>query len=129
MPDLPWRNDGVTTTSCPVCRRAFAAVGRQRFCSAACRQASWRQRHPTALPLLAPRVPRRATVYACPTCDARYLGDQRCPECNVFCTRVGPGGLCPHCDEPVALIDLLEGGAAPARSRDSERATTMEAPI
>jgi len=24
------------------------------------------------------------------------------------CTRVGLGGLCPHCDEPVALADLLD---------------------
>jgi len=62
--------------------------------------------------------PRPATVYECPTCDARVLGTQRCPDCNVFCRRLGPGGPCPHCDEPVALADLLApltGSAPPAR--------------
>ncbi|MGH2608690.1 MAG: hypothetical protein ACRDHF_06325 [Tepidiformaceae bacterium] len=56
-----------------------------------------------------------ATIYECPACDIRYLGQQRCADCGVFCRRVGPGGLCPHCDEPVALADLLpatKGGAA-----------------
>jgi hypothetical protein len=42
----------------------------------------------------------------------RFLGQQRCPDCGLFCRRIGPGGLCPHCDEPVALADLLP--AAPA---------------
>ena len=37
----------------------------------------------------------------------RYLGTQRCDECGVFCKRVGPGGPCPHCDEPVAVADLI----------------------
>ena len=31
----------------------------------------------------------------------------RCPDCGIFCRRVGPGGPCPHCDEPVALTDLV----------------------
>jgi hypothetical protein len=49
------------------------------------------------------------------TCETRYLGQQRCPDCGIFCRRVGHGGLCPHCDEPVALQDLLPvkgGGTA-----------------
>lgn len=62
-------------------------------------------------PSLPTRSPRSATVYACPSCDTRYLGQQRCDDCHLFCRRVGPGGACPHCDEPVALADLL--GAAP----------------
>ena len=56
-------------------------------------------------------------LYACPACDARFLGEQRCPDCNTFARRLGPGGPCPHCDEPVAVSDLLQtgnGGAAPA---------------
>ena len=52
---------------------------------------------------LPPRSPRPATVYECPSCETRYLGEQRCPDCGIFCRRVGPGGPCPHCDEPVAL--------------------------
>ncbi len=119
MADVPYRNDGVTmpatsttsptgsTVPCPRCGQHFTPVGRQRFCSAACRQAAWRRRHPTPLPVLPARTPRPATVYECPACGARLLGEQRCPDCNVFCRRLGPGGRCPHCDEPVALTDLL----------------------
>ena len=39
--------------------------------------------------------------------QARYLGQQRCPDCHRFCRRLGPGGACPHCDEPVTFVDLL----------------------
>jgi len=37
---------------------------------------------------------------------ARYLGEQRCESCGVFCRLVGPGGECPHCGELVAVEDL-----------------------
>lgn len=113
MPDFPLRNDSVTI-ACAVCGTACARVGRRRFCSDVCRQAGWRQRHPAPLPLLPDRSPRAATVYECPVCDTRSLGEQQCPNCRAFCRRVGPGGRCPHCDEPVALADLLDltdGGA------------------
>jgi len=82
-------------------------AGRRRFCSDACRQAAWRRRQPTALPPIPDRSPRPTTVYVCPDCDARFLGEQRCPDCNTFARRLGPGGPCPHCDEPVAVSDLL----------------------
>lgn len=108
------RNDGVTITGvvgavCEVCGRPFRPVGRRRFCSDACRQTAFRRRHPTA------RVPLPSshdaqwptTVYECPVCGARLLGEQRCADCNVFCRRLGPGGRCPHCDEPVAVADLI----------------------
>ncbi len=39
---------------------------------------------------------------------ARYLDEQRCAECNLFCRRIGVGGPYPHCDEPVAAADLLD---------------------
>ncbi len=109
----PSHNDGVTM-ACPVCAQPFSPVGRQRVCSAACRQALWRQRHPVGLPAIPPRAAPAATIYECPSCEARYLGQQRCAECGSFCRRVGPGGRCPHCDEPVALTDLLlgKGGAS-----------------
>jgi hypothetical protein len=112
MAEQPSRNDGVTI-ACPVCTRAFVPAGRQRFCSPACRQAAWRRRHPTPLPPLPTRLPQPATVYECPTCGTRFLGQQRCPECQQFCRRVGPGGLCPHCEEPVAFVDLLPSDAGP----------------
>ena len=35
-------------------------------------------------------------------------------ECVRPCRRVGVGGLCPHCDEPVAIPDLLEAAETPA---------------
>lgn len=107
----PSRDDDVTTT-CPICTRRFRPVGRQRFCAAACRQAAYRRRQPVPVPavVLPPRRSQReGTIYECPACETRYLGTQRCPECGVFCQRVGPGGLCPHCDEPVAVVDLVDG--------------------
>jgi hypothetical protein len=112
MVNPPCRNDGVTI-ACPRCGRLFIPAGRRRFCSAACRQATWRRRQIPPVPPLPPRAPRSATVYECPACEARFLGEQRCPDCQQFCRRIGPGGPCPHCDEPVALADLLslrEGG-------------------
>jgi hypothetical protein len=115
----PSRNDGVTTL-CPICQRAFVPRGRQQVCSAACRQALWRRRHPSvpAGPALLPaRSARSVTIYECAACGTRYLGEQRCPECHQFCRRVGLGGRCPHCDEPVAVADLL----GPALTEGGER--------
>jgi hypothetical protein len=109
MPEIPSRNDGETIAcACGVCGRQFQPVGRQRFFDAACRQKAWRRRHPAPLPAIPARVPRVATVYVCTECDTRYLGEQRCPECQRFCKRVGAGGSCPHCGEPVAVADLID---------------------
>jgi hypothetical protein len=102
----PLRDESVTI-GCARCGQSFVPSGRRRFCSAACRQAHWRQRHAAPLPSLPARAPQPSTVYECPLCDARFLGEQRCPDCRVFCRRIGPGGSCPHCDEPVALTDLI----------------------
>jgi hypothetical protein len=67
-------------------------------------------REPVEVPA---RRPRRAiTVYECPQCESRYLGEQRCDDCGVFCRRIGFGGTCPHCDEAVAVEDLM-GAEAP----------------
>jgi hypothetical protein len=103
----PLRNDG-ETIRCAVCGTTFRPVGRQRFCTAACRQAAWRRRHARPqFPAIPTGVMRQAIVYMCPECDTRYLGEQRCTDCQRFCKRVGPGGPCPHCDEPVAVADLI----------------------
>jgi hypothetical protein len=105
---------------CPVCQRPFAPVGRRRFCSDACRKTAWRRRHqppPTTVIVPSAQPRRPITVYACPDCDTRYLGEQRCNDCGVFCHRVGLGGTCPHCDEPIAVADLIttEVPAMPTR--------------
>jgi hypothetical protein len=99
---MPVRDDAATT--CAACGSSFKRAGRQRFCSVACRQAAWRAKQQAPVE---PVVARADVVYACPTCEARYLGEQRCPDCNTWCRRLGPGGLCPCCDEPVAITDLL----------------------
>ncbi len=91
--------------------------GRGRYCSAACRQRAFRLRH-TALPRLEDGLLRKAlrqratltehTVYECPVCETRSVGEQRCPECNRFCRVVGLGGACPDCEQPVLLSELLD---------------------
>jgi predicted RNA-binding Zn-ribbon protein involved in translation (DUF1610 family) len=50
-----------------------------------------------------------SVVYKCPSCGER-LFERRCPECNVFCRRLGPGGRCPSCDE-MLLVEELGGDA------------------
>jgi hypothetical protein len=99
-------------TRCVRCGTEFVPSGRRRYCSDACKQADWRSRQAPAQ--LGPDqtnterpVRPEHTVYECPQCDTRYLGVRRCEECNLFCRRIGPGGLCPHCDEPVAHDDLV----------------------
>ena len=109
-PSAPSHNDARNDRgprACPVCQHPFQPRGRQQVCSAACRQALWRLRHPPLPPSVPDRSSRSDTIYECPSCDARYLGEQRCADCGVFCRRVGPGGPCPHCGEPVAVADLV----------------------
>jgi hypothetical protein len=54
------------------------------------------------------RTPMAHTVYECPTCGERYLGVQRCPDCQHFCRALGLGGACPHCDELLLITDVLD---------------------
>jgi len=46
-------------------------------------------------------------VYECAECGERTL-ERRCPDCNLFTRRLGPGGPCPHCEEPVTWEDLVD---------------------
>ncbi len=96
--------DDAATTPCAVCARPFEPDGRQRFCSTGCRQKAWRRQRSAPVQ---PVVARTETVYECPNCETRYLAEQRCDECNTWCRRIGPGGLCPCCDEPIAISDLF----------------------
>jgi hypothetical protein len=104
-------SDDDTVTNCPVCQRPFTPVGRQKYCGDACRAAAYRRRRaaPLAATLVVPKArPRRPiTVYECDTCGARALGEQRCADCATFMRKIGIGGNCPSCDEPVAVAELV----------------------
>ena len=109
MPEIPLRHDAVTIP-CPSCARPFTPTGKRRYCTDACKAAAYRRRHhvddpPFVVPPARPRKP--VTVYECDTCGTRAVGEQRCDDCGTFMRRVGLGGDCPHCDEPVAVTDLL----------------------
>jgi hypothetical protein len=103
----------VTTTTgpacCPVCAAPFIPVRRQRYCSPACRQAAFRRRQPAPLPPEPERGPvrRQASIYQCGECEQRYLASQWCHDCNRPCRRLGHGGPCPCCEEPIATGELL----------------------
>ncbi len=49
------------------------------------------------------------TVYECGQCGARTIGAQRCDDCHTFMTAAGIGGLCPCCDEPITIDELITG--------------------
>jgi hypothetical protein len=104
--------DDSATTRCPLCQTCFTPTGRQRYCSTACRKTAFRRRHanpPTTVVVPAARPRRQITIYECPDCGQRLLGEQRCGDCATFARRVGLGGACPDCDAPVAVEDLLDG--------------------
>ena len=103
-PDRSPSRDDPGTTPCPACRRPFTPIGRQAYCSTACRKTAFRRR-------------RDVTVYECPDCGERLIGEQRCESCNTFARRVGIGGQCPHCDAPVAVQDLIDPAVITLTSR------------
>jgi hypothetical protein len=56
-----------------------------------------------------------ATVYECPECGERLL-ERRCPDCQLFTRKLGPGGRCLHCDEPILIEELVDDNQDPAPS-------------
>lgn len=107
-PAEPSRNESATGR-CPVCQTRFFPVPNKVYCRDACKAKAWRRRHQAVMApiaLLADRPRRPFTVYECPACGGRAVGEQRC-ECGSFMRRVGPGGHCPECDAAVAVSDLL----------------------
>jgi len=107
---MPSRNVSVTP-SCAVCGSPLPAGRARTTCSDGCRQKAWRLRHqpqPTAPALPAAQPRKDHTVYQCPNCDARLIGAQFCEDCHTFMRRVGHGGTCPSCSEPVTFDELLD---------------------
>jgi endogenous inhibitor of DNA gyrase (YacG/DUF329 family) len=119
-PQIPFRDVSVTAQidqdarprACPVCGTRPES-SRAKFCSHRCQMIAFRRRQGhqrIASELTAHTVTKPArdhVVYECPACDARYLGDQRCPECNRFARRLGPGGQCPGCNDILTVDELL----------------------
>ncbi len=128
MSTIPICDDGVMmvvpAAICPICGNGFQSRGRGRFCSATCRQRAYRARHQaeqtTVDDLIAAFRRQRhlvtQTVYQCTSCEERYLGQRRCPSCNLMCRKLGLGGCCAACDELLTISDLigfeLQGGDA-----------------
>ena len=113
-PTNPSRNGNVTPEPAPRCLACQGALppGRaRRYCSDRCRQAGWRRRNQPATPvppLPQPGSPRASSIYECPDCESRYLGTQRCDDCNTFCKKLGTGGACPCCDELITIEELTQ---------------------
>lgn len=111
------RNDSRLLATCPVCGRRFQPVGRGRYCTPSCRQQAHRLRRRqvdrATLTDPADQVRRQRrlteqTIYECPACQARLLGERRCGECNLMCRKLGLGGRCQGCDELITIGELLD---------------------
>lgn len=111
-----WRDGSSTAGSCAVCRRAVPSR-KARYCSRACQQRAYRLRQDPLTTLAEPglrqdlhrrRTLAAHTLYECPACQERFLGERRCPDCNRFCRALGLGGRCPDCDALILLSELLD---------------------
>jgi hypothetical protein len=106
--------------NCPVCGQPFTPAGRRQYRGDRCRKTAFRRRHhdqPAPL-IIPPARPRRGhTICQCPDCEQRLLGEQRYPDRGIFARRIGPGGPCPHRDEPVAIADLTREVASMPAAR------------
>jgi hypothetical protein len=117
------RDDGLTGSGaslrrCLACGTLFEGRGRALYHSRACQQQAYRLRRGRGRePLLAAWAGElreqqalvEQTVYQCVRCEERYLGERRCPTCNLMCRKLGLGGRCAHCDELMLVIELLGG--------------------
>jgi hypothetical protein len=124
MGDATRNASQIELRTCPVCERTLPLQGRGTYCGPACRQRAFRLRHRQAtrptLDTLTQRLRREQlliaqTVYECPSCSERFVGDRRCGECNRMCRKVGLGSECGGCGEIITITDLLgtqlDGGA------------------
>src|SRR2546423_9142890 len=94
---LPSMGPSVAARACPVCG-GTPPSGRSVYCKTACKQLAYRLRHqrlasvdPVILreQLQRQRLLVAHTVYACPRCDERYLGERRCASCQLYCRALG----------------------------------------
>jgi hypothetical protein len=103
-------------SECLVCGTPLTD-SRAKFCSPAHKQLAYRlRRRASSAPneadlrrqLQRQRRLTAHTIYECPSCSERFVGERRCPSCRLFCRSLGLGGHCPECDQPILLSDLLE---------------------
>lgn len=105
-----------SASGCRVCGRPLTDP-RAKFCSPAHKQLAYRirRRKPPASTeadlrrqLQRQRRLTAHTIYECPNCQERFVGERRCQSCRLFCRSIGLGAHCPECDQPILLSDLLE---------------------
>jgi ribosomal protein L32 len=108
--------DQLELGTCPMCGDTFPIDGRSIYCTPVCRQRAFRLRNRSenrqTLTALATTLRRQQrltaqTVYECPACSERFLGQRRCDDCNLWCRKVGLGGECSNCAEILTIADLL----------------------
>ncbi len=112
MSERPTREGYVTAKGCPVCGTPLRGRADRRYCTPACRQSAYRART-AASTQPQPQPPtgrgrREHTVYECGDCGQRLAGEQWCPDCQQPPRRIGPGGPCPSCGDPVTIAELSE---------------------
>lgn len=96
--------------TCPSCGLTFVGDRRRIWCSNACRQEGFRLRRDwpdQAAIVFRRRLSPAVTVHRCRKCGTRYLGQDYCKDCDTLCNPIGPGGPCPHCHQPVAIVEVM----------------------
>jgi hypothetical protein len=114
---LPFDESDRRRASLPGVRWQQPPSSRSIHCKPACKQLAYRLRsqapHSTVDPLVLRKQLQRQrkliahTVYECARCGERFLGERRCPDCDLFGRSIGLGGSCPDCETIVLLADLL----------------------
>ena len=112
----PSASPTVSSRACPACGGVPPST-RSVYCKPACKQLAYRLRRRTLHSTVDPDILRKElqrrrllvahTVYECPRCGERFLGERRCGDCNVYARSIGLGGSCPDCDTVILLADLL----------------------
>jgi predicted RNA-binding Zn-ribbon protein involved in translation (DUF1610 family) len=112
-------SDAGSTRACLACGSPLTG-SRARFCSAACKQLAYRLRRrgdtTSDLSALRQDLQRRRiltthTIYECPSCGERFVGERRCSSCQLFCRSVGLGGHCLECESPIVFAEVLDNDA------------------